>query len=79
MPYSVYSLAYGAAPQEMRLPGRDGKNVEMPYSQTYFTTKAGVELVTVTEATGSVFVPVASEPATVTVQPHAAASASVNN
>src|SRR5262245_28944571 len=46
VPYSVYSLAYGAAPQSMRLPDRDGKNVEMPYAMTYFTTKAGVELVT---------------------------------
>src|SRR5262245_15404552 len=38
VPYSIYSLAFGVAPPEMRLDGREGKNAEMPYGQTYFVT-----------------------------------------
>ncbi len=46
LPYSVYKLAFGPAPDNLRIKDRDGKNAELPYSQTYFTTKDGVALVT---------------------------------
>jgi mono/diheme cytochrome c family protein len=46
LPYSIYKVAFGTAPEAMRIKDRDGKNAELPYSQTYFTTKAGVALVT---------------------------------
>jgi mono/diheme cytochrome c family protein len=45
VPYSVYSLAFGAAPPEERLEGRNAKNTTMAYYSTRFTTASGVEVV----------------------------------
>jgi mono/diheme cytochrome c family protein len=45
VPYSAYSAAFGAAPANLRLPGRTGHNATLPYYQTAFTTKSGVEVV----------------------------------
>jgi mono/diheme cytochrome c family protein len=45
IPYSLYSAAFGAAPENLRLPGRTGHNATLPYSQTAFVTKSGVEVV----------------------------------
>jgi mono/diheme cytochrome c family protein len=45
IPYSAYSQVFADAPEDMRVPGREGKNVTLPYSYTDFTTKDGVELV----------------------------------
>lgn len=45
VPYSAYSTVYGAAPESERLPGRTGHNETLPYEQTAFTTKSGVEVV----------------------------------
>lgn len=44
LPYSLFKLAVGAAPDSQRLSGRSGKNAEMPYSWTYYTNKDGVEV-----------------------------------
>lgn len=45
IPYSAYEKVFGPAPAHLRLPGRDGKNAEMPYYMTVFTTASGVEVV----------------------------------
>jgi mono/diheme cytochrome c family protein len=46
VPYWLYKAGFGSAPDKLRLPGREGKNAELPYAQTAFTSKSGVELVT---------------------------------
>lgn len=46
IPYTAYSKAFSPAPEALRLPGRTGHNAEMPYYQTDFVTKSGVEVVT---------------------------------
>ena len=45
VPYSAYSQVFGAAPENMRLPGRNQKNAAMPYMYTRFTTTSGVDVV----------------------------------
>ncbi len=45
IPYSLYSQAFGVAPERERLDGREGRNPDLPYYQTAFTTKSGVEVV----------------------------------
>ncbi len=46
IPWTAYSQAFGAAPEALRLPGRDGKSATLPYYQTAIVAKSGVELVT---------------------------------
>ncbi len=46
IPYSAYRASVGAPDPEMKLPGRTGRNAELPYSVTAFTARSGVELVT---------------------------------
>ncbi|MDB4970518.1 MAG: uncharacterized protein JWN44_6207 [Myxococcales bacterium] len=47
IPYSLYAKVFGAnAPAADQLPGRDGHNATLPFGQTAFTTKSGVEVVT---------------------------------
>jgi hypothetical protein len=45
VPWSAYSQVFGAAPPELKLPGRLGKNADLPYQYTAFTTASGVEVV----------------------------------
>jgi mono/diheme cytochrome c family protein len=46
VPWSLYSQFFGtSAPAADRLPGRTGRNAMLPYNQTAFTTKSGVEVV----------------------------------
>lgn len=45
IPYSAYSRVAGPAPAALRLPGRTGRNVELPYMLTATTTASGVEIV----------------------------------
>ena len=44
VPYSAYATVFGAAPEEMRLPGRNAGNETMPYQYTRFTTTSGVDV-----------------------------------
>lgn len=46
IPYSIYSQFFSPAPESERLPGRTGRNAELPFNQTALTTKSGVEVVT---------------------------------
>jgi mono/diheme cytochrome c family protein len=46
VPYSAYSQVFGAAAAEDQIPGRDGDNATLPYTQTAFTQPSGVEVVT---------------------------------
>jgi len=46
LPYSAYAASTGAPAPEYELPGREGRNAELPYSLTVHTSKSGVELVT---------------------------------
>ncbi len=46
IPRSAYSQVFGDAPEASRIPGREGKNITLPYNFTSMTTKDGVELVT---------------------------------
>lgn len=46
IPWTAYSQVFGDAPEDQRLPGRDGKNATLPYLQTAIVTKEGVEAVT---------------------------------
>lgn len=45
VPYSAYRQVFGPAPAASRLPGRTGRNAELAYDFTAFTTKDNVELV----------------------------------
>jgi len=45
VPYDLYKQFFGGAPESERLPGRTGKNVDITYWQTAFTTQSGVEVV----------------------------------
>ena len=45
VPYSAYSQVFAPAPAELRLPGREGVNAEMPYNMTAFDTASGVRVV----------------------------------
>jgi cytochrome c5 len=45
IPYSAYSSVFGPAPEALRLPGRTGKNADLPYYYTAFTAPSGVEVV----------------------------------
>lgn len=45
IPSSAYFKVFSPAPQSERLPGREGKNAELPYYLTAFTTRSGVEVV----------------------------------
>jgi mono/diheme cytochrome c family protein len=45
VPFSVYKLAFGEAPEWLRLAGRTGKNETLPYYYTAFTTTTGVDVV----------------------------------
>jgi mono/diheme cytochrome c family protein len=46
IPYRAYAASTGAPAPEYPLPGRRGRNAELPYSMTAFTADSGVELVT---------------------------------
>jgi mono/diheme cytochrome c family protein len=45
VPYTAYAQVFSPAAEGLKLPGRTGKNVDLPYSQTAFTTTSGVEVV----------------------------------
>jgi mono/diheme cytochrome c family protein len=45
VPWSAFSQVFGAAPEELRLPGRTGRNAELAYQFTSTTTASGVEIV----------------------------------
>jgi mono/diheme cytochrome c family protein len=45
VPYSAYSQVFGPAEEELRLPGREGLNREMPYNMSAFDTARGVKVV----------------------------------
>jgi mono/diheme cytochrome c family protein len=45
IPYSIYSTVFGAAPPAQQLPGREGKNAEMPYVYNVAPGATGVDLV----------------------------------
>lgn len=45
IPWTAYSAVFGPAPDSLRLPGRTGRNAELPYMYTAFTTRDGVEVV----------------------------------
>lgn len=46
LPYSAYVASTGAPPPDYDLPGRAGRNAELPYQLTAHTADSGVELVT---------------------------------
>ncbi|HBG96751.1 MAG TPA: hypothetical protein DDY14_15825 [Chromatiaceae bacterium] len=46
LPYLAYAASTGNPKPEYPLPGRRGRNAELPYSVTSFTADSGVELVT---------------------------------
>jgi mono/diheme cytochrome c family protein len=46
LPYSAYQATVGDAEPEYELPGRKGRNAELPYTLTALTADSGVELVT---------------------------------
>ena len=46
IPYSAYSMVFGAAKAADTIPGREGRNATLAYNFTSMTTKDGVELVT---------------------------------
>jgi len=46
LPYRAYAASTGSPPPEHALPGRRGRNAELPYRLTAFTADSGVELVT---------------------------------
>jgi mono/diheme cytochrome c family protein len=45
VPWSAYSKVFGPAAPELKIPGRTGKNQDLPYYYTAFTTSTGVEVV----------------------------------
>src|SRR5262245_45095782 len=45
MPYSLYAMFFAPASAEERIPGREGRNAELPYLFNAFTTERGVEVV----------------------------------
>jgi hypothetical protein len=45
VPYTAYAQAFGAAPADLQLPGRDPKSATLPYNLTRFTTSDGVDVV----------------------------------
>ena len=46
IPLTAYEKAFAPAPESERLPGREGKNAELPYHQTAIQTPSGVQAVT---------------------------------
>jgi hypothetical protein len=46
LPYSAYKASTGAPAPEYDLPGREGRNAELPYQLTAHTADSGVELIT---------------------------------
>jgi mono/diheme cytochrome c family protein len=46
IPYSAFAQVYGPAPETMRVPGRTGRNAELPYNFTSMKAKSGVEIIT---------------------------------
>jgi mono/diheme cytochrome c family protein len=46
LPYSAYAASTGAPAPDYDLPGREGRNAELPYQLTAHTAANGVELVT---------------------------------
>jgi processive rubber oxygenase RoxA-like protein len=46
IPWSAYSKVFAEAPEDQRVPGREGRNIGLPYNFTAMTTKEGVEIVT---------------------------------
>ncbi|MBK1705153.1 hypothetical protein CKO40_11520 [Halochromatium glycolicum] len=46
LPYDAYAASTGAPEPEYELPGRRGRNAELPYRLTAFRADSGVELVT---------------------------------
>jgi hypothetical protein len=46
LPYSAYAASTGDPQPRFELPGRTGRNAELPYSTTAFIADSGVELVT---------------------------------
>ncbi|MEO7331541.1 MAG: c-type cytochrome [Minicystis sp.] len=45
VPWSAYSKVFGPAPASQKIPGRTGKNKDLPYYYTAFKTAEGVEVV----------------------------------
>src|SRR5205823_4741675 len=45
LPYSLYAAFFPPAPAEQQLPGRTGHSQTLPYFETAFVTRAGVEVV----------------------------------
>jgi cytochrome c5 len=85
LPWSVYSLAFGDAPEHLRLPGRTGKNEKLPYYYTAFTTKSDVEVVSLnclvchaTSIQGQVVVGLGSSSEDFTTDPSVTAEAAGN-
>ncbi|MFO0666841.1 MAG: hypothetical protein U0174_23015 [Polyangiaceae bacterium] len=46
IPKTAYAKVFGPAGEADRIPGREGKNVDLPYNFTSFTTKENVEVIT---------------------------------
>jgi mono/diheme cytochrome c family protein len=46
LPYDAYAASTGAPAPTYDLPGRRGRNAELPYAVTAFTAESGIELVT---------------------------------
>jgi mono/diheme cytochrome c family protein len=45
VPESAYNIVFGDALEELRLPGREGRNATLPYDQTQFEDAQGVSVV----------------------------------
>jgi hypothetical protein len=46
VPYTAYAAAFPPAPDWQKIAGRPGRNADLPYNYTAFTTPRGVEVVT---------------------------------
>lgn len=46
VPWTAYALVSGTTPEEEKIPGRAGRNADLPYYLTSTTTASGVEIVT---------------------------------
>jgi mono/diheme cytochrome c family protein len=45
VPYTAYKQAFAPAPEELKIPGRNAANADIPYDYTRFTTTGGVDVV----------------------------------
>src|SRR4051794_8664477 len=45
IPNTAYAQAFGPAPADLQIPGRNAENAHLPYYYTRFTTTSGIDVV----------------------------------